>query len=140
MQLINKKIFMIAKLKFFLPIIYLFIALSLLIFLFSAIIKIPDVDSAVLMVANTFFLLLTLIVFLMQQKALKNINPNVFVRSVLGGVLIKMFACILAIFVYRFLFKNSFNKISVIIAMFFYLFYLATEVAVLLKMNKQKNA
>ena len=131
---------MIAKLKFFLPIIYLFIALSLLIFLFSAIIKIPDVDSAVLMVANTFFLLLTLIVFLMQQKALKNINPNVFVRSVLGGVLIKMFACILAIFVYRFLFKNSFNKISVIIAMFFYLFYLATEVAVLLKMNKQKNA
>ena len=140
MLLINKKILMLSKLKFFLPIIYLFIALSLFIFLFSAILNLPGIDGTVLMVANIFFLLLTLIVFLLQQKALKNINPNVFVRSVLGGVLIKIFACILAIFVYRFFFKNSFSKMSVFIAMFFYLFYLATEVAVLLKMNKQKNA
>jgi cation transporter-like permease len=92
------------------------------------------------MVANLLFFAITLIAFFMQQKALKNSNPNVFVRSVMGGMMIKMAICIVAVFVYAFAFKESFNKRTILAAMFLYLIYLAAEVLVATKLNKQINA
>lgn len=76
----------------------------------------------------------------MQKKALNNANPNVFVRSVMGGMLIKMFVVITAVIVYRLVAGNSVSKVSVFASMFLYLLYLGVEVAIITKLNKQKNA
>ncbi len=97
-------------------------------------------NNTVLIIANLLFFTITLIAFFMQQKALKNSNPNVFVRSVMGGMMIKMGICIVAVFIYAFLFKESFNKRTILAAMFLYLIYLAAEVLVATKLNKQSNA
>ncbi|MBC7688352.1 MAG: hypothetical protein H7211_09250 [Aquabacterium sp.] len=98
------------------------------------------INSDVLIVANILFFAVSLIAFFMQQKALQNINPNVFVRSVMAGMLIKMFVCITAVIIYRLVAGNNVSKVSVFAAMFLYLLYLAVEVAVITKLNKQKNA
>ncbi len=98
------------------------------------------IDNGVLIIANILFLLLALITFFIQQKALQNKNPNVFVRSVMAGMMIKMFVTIIAIFVYWFVMKDKFSKASVIAAMFIYLIYLVTEVALITKLNRKKNA
>jgi len=98
------------------------------------------IDYRVLIVANILFFSISLIAFFMQKKALSNSNPNVFVRSVMGGMLLKMFACITAVIIYRFAAGDTVSRISVFGAMFLYLFYLAAEVAVITKLNKQKNA
>ena len=97
------------------------------------------IDYNVLIIANVLFLLISLLAFFMQQKALANRNPNVFVRSVMGGMLMRMFVCIAAIVVYRLVAGNSVNKLSVFAALFLYLLYLGVEVAVIMKLNKQKN-
>ena len=98
------------------------------------------IDNGVLIIANSLFLLLALITFFVQQKALQNKNPNVFVRSVMAGMMIKMFSCIIAIFVYWFLMKDKFSKASVGAAMLVYLIYLVVEVKMITKLNRQKNA
>jgi hypothetical protein len=98
------------------------------------------IDFNVLIIANILFFVISLVAFYMQQRALANSNPNIFVRSVMGGMLIKMFVCIAAIIVYRLVAGNNVSKLSVFAAMFLYLLYLGVEVAVITKLNKQKNA
>lgn len=98
------------------------------------------IDSDILIIANVLFFLISLAAFFMQKKALANSNPNVFVRSVMGGMLLKMFVVIAAVIVYRLVAGNNVNKVSVFASMFLYLLYLGVEVAVITKLNKQKNA
>ncbi len=98
------------------------------------------IDSDILIIANVLFFLISLVAFFMQKKALANPNPNVFVRSVMGGMLIKMFVVIAAVILYRLVAGNNVNKVSVFAAMFLYLLYLGVEVAVITQLNKQKHA
>ena len=95
------------------------------------------IDGNVLIIANSLFLILSLITFLIQQKALRNSNPNVFIRSVMGGMMIKMFVCIIAVFIYWLLMKDKFSKVTVFAAMILYLIYLAVEVRLVIKLNRQ---
>ena len=76
----------------------------------------------------------------MQKKAAKNANPNVFVRAVMGGTMIKMAVCLVAVAIYAFAFKKIFSKMSVFAAMFIYFFYLIIEVRMATKLNKKKDA
>lgn len=98
------------------------------------------IDNYVLIAANTLFFLVSILVFFIQKKALKNANPNVFIRSIMSGMMVKMFFCIVAVLIYTLVTGDGFNKKAVFISMFFYLIYLAAEVKVLMKLNKQHNA
>ena len=98
------------------------------------------INKDVLIIANSLFLLLSLITFFIQKKALGNTNPNVFIRSVMAGMMIKMFVSIIAIFIYWLLMKDKFSKATVIAGMFVYFIYLAVEVSMVTKLNRQKNA
>ena len=93
----------------------------------------------ILFVVFMVLFLVSLFVFNMQKKALAHANPNVFVRSVMGGMLIKMAVCVFAVIVYRLIAGKQVSKVSVFAAMFLYLLYLGVEVAVITKLNKQKN-
>ena len=86
---------------FLLPMILLFVVLNGFFISGHNILAKWGIDNYVLIVANTLLLVLNLIVFLMQKKALENANPNVFVRSVMGGMMIKMFVFVIAIAVYN---------------------------------------
>ena len=94
-------------------------------------------DNALLWAANTFFLSLSLITLALQIKSMKNKNPNVFIRSVMGGILIKMFGTLLAVFVYVIYNDYKFDKGSMFVGLCFYLFYLMAEVTTLMKLNKK---
>ncbi|MBL0359253.1 MAG: hypothetical protein IPP72_21365 [Chitinophagaceae bacterium] len=97
-------------------------------------------DYRVLIIANLMFFIVGIVVYRMQKKAAKNSNPNVFVRSVMGGTMIKMAVCITAILIYAFVFKDIFSKMSVFAAMFLYFIYLIVEVKLATQMNKHKDA
>ena len=99
-----------------------------------------EIDYTVVMGANFLFFLVSLLVFRMQFKAMHNNNPNVFIRSVMGGMIIKIFACITAVVAYYFLSGTLFNKPAVYISMVIYIIFLVVEVRTIMKLNKQKNA
>lgn len=129
-----------AQRKILLPLVLVFIICNGFFILGEKLFTKYGIDHSVLIVANILFLLLTLITFFIQQRALQNANPHVFVRSVMAGMMIKMFACMIAIFVYWFLMKEKFSKATVIVAMFMYLIYLVAEVILVTKLNRKKNA
>ncbi len=97
-------------------------------------------DYFVLLMANTLFFIISIVAYWMQKRALKNSNPNVYIRSVMGGMMIKMAICVVAVAIYVIAMKDNFSKMSVFAAMFLYLIYLAVEVRLATKLNTKKNA
>ena len=126
--------------RFLLPLLTVFAIINILIFSLKTILLRFNVDISVLLVANVIFLLINILVFLFQFKALSNPNPNVFIRSVMGGMMLKMFVCAIAVLAYVVIIGNDYNKKAVFISLFFYLIYLAVEVAILTRLNNKKNA
>lgn len=126
--------------RFLLPLLILFAIINFLIFILKTVFTRYNVDGTVLLGANAIFLVMNILVFLFQQKALKHSNPNVFIRSVIGGMMLKMFVCAIAVLGYVVLIGPDYNKKAVFISLFFYLFYLAAEVGILMRLNSKKNA
>lgn len=126
--------------RFLLPLLSLFAILTVMIFSLKGIFVKYGVDANVLLAANGIFLLINILVFLYQKQALNNSNPNVFIRSVMGGMMFKMFVCAIAVLAYVLLVGKDYNKKAVFISMFIYLFYLAVEVATLMRLNNNRNA
>lgn len=124
--------------KMMLPLVLPFILFNML-FSGKALFSRFGLDNEVLIIANLLFFTVTLLVFFMQRRALENPNPNVFIRSVMGGMMIKMAVCIIAVIIYRLVMKDQFSKWTVFASMIVYLVYLAIEVAVVSKLNKQKK-
>lgn len=119
------------------PVIIIFAAITVLILALKGFLVHKGFDIYVLLGANTLFFLMGLLVFSLQKKALSNANPNVFVRSVISGMMIKMFACVIAVLAYVVLTGNDYNKRSVFLSLFIYLIYLAAEVAAIMQLNKK---
>ncbi len=126
--------------KVLLPLLISFLILTAIIF--SAKLFYTDnlIDFTVITWANCLFFLISLFVFRMQHTAMQNSNPNVFIRSVMTGMIIKVFACLTAVIAYYFLSGRLFNKPAVYISMILYIIYLVVEVRTIMKLNKSKNA
>src|ERR1700728_4287703 len=113
--------------------VIIFILFTFFILLFQSVLIQLGLDRNVLLIANTLFLILGIITFIIQQRALQNSNPNVFIRSVMSVMMIKMFVCILAVLIYVLSMKDSYSRSSIFAGVFLYFVYLIIEVNVLLK-------
>ena len=123
------------------PLLAIFTVISGLLVVFSKSLEAQGVDTTVLLAANGLFFILNLIVFFIQKKALTNSNPNIFIRTVIAGMMIKMFTCAIAVIAYVTLIGPGYNKKSVFISLFIYLIYLGVEVATITRLNnRSRNA
>jgi hypothetical protein len=127
-------------LKKTLPVLTVFVLINILILTSVHTLNTYNISTNVLAVSNLFFFLLSVISISIQNKALSNKNPNVFIRSVMIGMILKMFSTAIAVVIYFFQSGSNFNKRGVFISLFFYLIYLATEVTTVMKLNKKSNA
>ncbi len=122
------------------PLLYTVLILILVIFLAKWNLTGNGINYEVIQGANLLFFLISLYVFYLQYKAMFNKNPQVFIRSVMGGMLIKVFACVIAVVAYYFISGTAFNKPAVYASMVVYIVYLVVEVSTIMKLNKTKNA
>ena len=125
--------------RMLLPLLVIFIVLTIFILSATNLWQKYNIDKNVLMGANFLFMGTGLLVFFMQKNALTNKNPNVFIRSVIAGMMIKMFSTVLAVLTYVVLVGPTYNKKGVFISLFMYLIYLAAEVTAISKLNSKKN-
>jgi hypothetical protein len=123
-----------------LPLFISFLVLTVLIFAGNLFFAEKGINYLVLMGGNCLFFLVSLFVFRMQYMAMQNSNPNVFIRSVMGGMIIKVFACVIAVVGYYLISRAAFNKPAVYLSMVIYIIYLVVEVRTIMKLNKTKNA
>lgn len=127
------------KWKGFAPVVLLFIALNALLLAGGTVLDSWAIDREVVLWGNVLLFAITLISFLLAQRGLSHPNPHAFVRSVYLSVMLKLFACIIAAFVYISINKSGLNKPALFICMGLYLVYTFMEVASLMKMLKQKT-
>lgn len=123
-----------------LPLFFTFLILTAIIVAAVFLYNEKGVDYIIVMGGNCLFFLISLFVFRMQYLAMQNSNPNVFIRSVMGGMIIKVFGCMIALVAYYFLSGPAFNKPAVYASMVIYIIYLVVEVKTIMKLNKTKNA
>ena len=121
------------------PVIVFFFVLNGFLLIAKEIPKDWKVDWNVVFLGNSLLFLITFVSFSLAQRGLKNPNPHAFVRSVYGSVMIKLFACIIAAFVYISIYKSNLNKAALFICMGLYLVYTFLEISALMKLLKQKK-
>ena len=126
------------KSKAFVPVVMFFVALNAFLIAGREVLGRWGADQGVLIIGNTLIFIITFASFIMVQRGLKNPNPNVFVRSVMGSIMVKMFILIIAAFVYISIFKKDINKPALFACMGLYLVYTFMEVAALTRLLKQK--
>jgi len=121
------------------PVLLLFVVLNALFITGRTVLERWNVDQDVLIIGNLLLFLITLVSFGIAQKGLKSTNPNAFLRSVYGSIMLKLFLCIIAAVVYIVAFRSELNKPALFTCMGLYLVYTFLEVTALLKRLKHKT-
>lgn len=121
------------------PMILIFIFLNAFFLAGKSWLPKKGIDQEVLIIGNLLLFIVTLLTFLMTYRSLKAKNPNVFVRAMYGGFIIKFFAVAIAAFIYIMITKKNVNKPALFFCMGLYILYTFFEVSSLLKVLKQKK-
>ena len=127
------------KLRGFLPVILFFVVLNSIFIAGRSMLEDRGVDQEVLLLGNGLIFLITLVSYLVAQRGLHHPNPNVFMRTVMGSIMIKMFLLVIVAFIYIAMYKKDLNKPALFISMGLYLVYTFMEVSALMKRLKQKT-
>ncbi|AYD46935.1 MAG TPA: hypothetical protein VFQ86_10890 [Arachidicoccus soli] len=109
-------------------------------FLRNGLIKLPYyVDANVVVVANLILFLLALVGTFQHAKALKNPNPNVFIRSIMLMTVLKFLILGIAAVAYVLIAKETRNVPAIIISLILYVIYSVFETRDAFIMNKNSN-
>lgn len=122
--------------KTYAPLIIFFIIINALAIVFKVKLAQYKIDNEVIIIGNLLIALLSTICLGMHAKALRNNNPNAFVRSVMAGSLIKLLVIGLAAISYLFIVKRA-GVYSVLFCVVLYFAYTVIEVKAAMRMNKQ---
>mgnify|MGYP006370099143 CR=1 FL=1 len=121
------------------PMILVFILLNAFFLVGKAWLTKKGIDQEVLIVGNLLLFLVSLITFFITCRSLQSSNPNVFVRAMYGGFIIKFFVVAITAFVYIMATKDNVNKPALFTCMVFYIVYTFFEVNALMRILKQKK-
>jgi hypothetical protein len=121
------------------PIILIFIFLNAFFLVGKTWLAKKGIDQEVLIWGNLLLFIVSLITFLITYRSLQAKNPNVFVRAMYGGFIIKFFVVAIAAFIYIMATKEQVNKTALFICMGLYVVYTFFEVSSLIRVLKQKK-
>ncbi|RYY95705.1 MAG: hypothetical protein EOO11_15245 [Chitinophagaceae bacterium] len=125
--------------KPYFSLLLLFVILNALFIAGRAPLERAGFDQSVLLVGNVVLFLVTLGSFLMGSRGLASSNPHAFLRSINGSVMLKLFLCVIAAFIYIATFKKQLNKPALFTLMGLYLVYTFVEVSALTRMLRHRS-
>lgn len=121
------------------PLIFVFLVIEVLIYVFRNFLELHGFDWQVLSGGNVFIYLVTAVSMNMLTKGLNAANTNAFLRNAYSGILIKLFACAGAAFIYILASGKNLNKPALFACMGLYLIYTFVELSVILKQSNAKK-
>lgn len=127
-----------SKFREFVPIVLLFVIVNAVAISFRERWIAWNVDQDVVIGGNVFLFIITFFSFLIAKRGLQHKNANVFMRSVYGSIMFKMFLSVIAAFIYIAIYKKGLNKAGLFICMGLYLVYTFLEVSILTRMLRTK--
>ena len=123
--------------KGFLPVLLIFILVNSFSIIFRNALKSWNIDNLLVISGNLVLFFVTAVSFFLYRKALLAANTQVFLRNVYSGMMLKLFVCMIAVFIYISASGGQVNKPGLFTVMFLYLVYTFIEVAIVLKQSKQ---
>ncbi len=126
--------------KRFLPLIGLFIAVLSFANLFRRFLFEKGIDADVLIMGNILIFLVSLLSLYFHIKGFLDKNVQVFLRSVYGSLMVKMFGLAAVAAVYILVAKKEVNKPALFICMGLYIFYTVLEITQVFKLLKEKKS
>jgi heme/copper-type cytochrome/quinol oxidase subunit 4 len=125
--------------KTLLPLLIVFLMVNCFCLLFKSSLYAKQIDPIVLAFANCILFVLSLILFLLHKRSVRNKNPNVFVRSVMAGTFIKLLIIAGSVLVYLLLAGENKSFYAILAAMGLYIIYTALEVKTAFNLNKENG-
>jgi len=125
--------------RFVLILSVIFVFISILILIGKSLLSKWEMDPVILLCGNALLFVVSLGIFLLQGKALKNANPNVFIRSIMSGMMIKMLIAGVAVVIYAVASGEHFSKLAVVGFLILYVIYLVAEVTAIMKLSKSNG-
>ncbi|MFT3700818.1 MAG: hypothetical protein QM802_00485 [Agriterribacter sp.] len=124
--------------KAFLPVIFVFVIVAVLILLLESALTGYGFNTKTLFWGNVFLFLLSLISFFIQQKGNKPGAPQLFVRYFYISFLIKFLLVAIVVLVFATV-AGKVNRSAIIACMALYLVYMFIEIIIALKSGKTNN-
>ena len=125
--------------KAFLPVLYIFLALTA-VFLLLMKFAPGSVDFRVLLWGNLLLFAVSVFSVNMSSKALTHKSTQGFLRLVYGSFILKFFALAIAAFIYIAVFKKDINKPGLFGCFGLYFIYTFIEIRAVLNQSKKSNA
>jgi len=126
--------------KNIIPLVIVFIITAALIYVFRNLLETRGFDWQVLTSGNIFVYIVTAVSMILLSKGINATNTNAFLRNAYGAILIKLFACAGAAFIYIVYTGKNLNKPALFACMGLYLIYTFVELSVIMKQsNARKN-
>ncbi|WP_207492716.1 hypothetical protein [Aridibaculum aurantiacum] len=125
--------------KTILPLVLAFLVIGGLILFFRSQLENAGFDWQVLSGGNLFLYLVTVFSMNLLNRGLSAENTALFLRNAYGGIMIKLFGCAIAAFVYILAAGDNLNKRSLFACMGLYMVYTAIELTVVLKQSKARR-
>lgn len=125
--------------KRFLPLLGLFIAVTSFANLFRGFLSGKGIDADVLVIGNTLIFLISLLSLYFHIKGFLDKNVQVFLRSVYGSLMIKMFGLAAIAAIYILVMKKEVNKPALFTCMGLYVLYTIIEIRQVFHLLKEKK-
>ena len=126
--------------KGYLPVLYTFIGLSLLILLLSFILPHAGISYSLLNAGNLLLFIVGWISVGMNMGALHHKNVQGFLRLVYGSFILKFFILVTAAVIYIARYKKDVNKPALFGCFGMYFIYTIVELGIVMKKRKNSNA
>src|ERR671921_161072 len=121
------------------PLFIVFLIIAALIYTFRNFLESQGFDWIVLSGGNVYIYIITTLSMLMLAKGLNAENTSAFLRNAYSGILIKLFACAGAAFIYILVSGKNLNKPALFACMGLYLVYTSVELFVVMKRSNAKK-
>ena len=125
--------------KLLFPTLLLFVSITLVFMVAANFWEHIGVNHWVVIVSNLLLYIMSAISVWMHLNAIKNPNPHVFARSVMGSTVMKLFVLGISVVIYLLLSGNKRNVFAIFIGMFLYMIYTAFDVKAALQLNKKQK-
>lgn len=125
--------------KSIVPLVIVFLMAAGLILVFRHFLQEHGFDWQVLSGGNLFVYLVTVVSLHLLNKGMNSADTHAFLRNAYSGILIKLFACAAAAFIYILASGKNLNKPALFATMVLYLVYTFVELSVILKHSNAKR-
>lgn len=121
------------------PLVLVFLVFGVTILVFREKVNDFGFDWQVLSGGNLVLYVVTILSLHLLTKGMRSTNTHSFLTGAYGGIILKLFSCAIAAFIYILIAGKDLNKSSLFALMGLYLVYSFVEMSIVLQQSKQNR-